>query len=144
MKKENVLITGASSGIGLELARQFAEHGHPLVLTAPGENELLAIARELAVPGVAPNSPLQTIAILTASPLSIKEASKATGLPIYLRQDLAQPRIALRILAATKTGTGSPHAAGAAGDHAEQREDRTDEVLSISSERPISEMEIYP
>jgi short-subunit dehydrogenase len=47
MKKENVLITGASSGIGLELARQFAEHGHALILTAPVENELQRIADEL-------------------------------------------------------------------------------------------------
>jgi short-subunit dehydrogenase len=47
MKKENVLITGASSGIGLELARQFASHGHPLIITAPVETELRSIADEL-------------------------------------------------------------------------------------------------
>jgi short-subunit dehydrogenase len=52
MKKENVLITGASSGIGLELARQFAQHGHPLILTARDESELRAIADELATEGV--------------------------------------------------------------------------------------------
>lgn len=28
------VITGASSGIGLELARQFAQHGHDLVVCA--------------------------------------------------------------------------------------------------------------
>jgi short-subunit dehydrogenase len=47
MKKERTLITGASSGIGLELARQFAMNGHSLVLTAPNESELENIAREL-------------------------------------------------------------------------------------------------
>jgi short-subunit dehydrogenase len=45
--KERALITGASSGIGLELARQFAKHGHPLVITAPVESELQALARAL-------------------------------------------------------------------------------------------------
>ena len=47
MNKENVLITGASSGIGLELARQFAEHGHSLILSAPVESELRQIAGEI-------------------------------------------------------------------------------------------------
>ena len=42
------LITGASSGIGLELARLFAEEGHPLVLVARDEQRLQGIARELA------------------------------------------------------------------------------------------------
>jgi short-subunit dehydrogenase len=45
--KERVLITGASSGIGLELTREFARHGHPLVLTAPIQTELESIAQEL-------------------------------------------------------------------------------------------------
>ena len=45
---ETVLITGASSGIGLELARQFAKHGHRLLLTAPVQEELERIAREFS------------------------------------------------------------------------------------------------
>jgi short-subunit dehydrogenase len=32
MANEIALITGASSGIGLELARQFAKNGHPLFI----------------------------------------------------------------------------------------------------------------
>src|SRR5436189_3671155 len=47
MKKENVLITGASSGIGLALAHEFATQGHSLALTAPVEMELRIIAEEL-------------------------------------------------------------------------------------------------
>ena len=48
MNEETVLITGASSGIGLALAREFAQHGHPLVLTAPVEAELRSLATDLA------------------------------------------------------------------------------------------------
>jgi uncharacterized protein len=47
MNSETALITGASSGIGLHLAREFASHGHPLVLLAPVEEELRAIAEEI-------------------------------------------------------------------------------------------------
>ena len=43
----NVLITGASSGIGLELARLFARDGNNLVLVARREELLNKIAGEL-------------------------------------------------------------------------------------------------
>ena len=41
------LITGATSGIGLHLAREFARQGHPLVLVAPVQSELDTIASGL-------------------------------------------------------------------------------------------------
>jgi len=45
------LITGASSGIGAALAREFARHGHTLVLTARREAELERLADEIARSG---------------------------------------------------------------------------------------------
>jgi uncharacterized protein len=45
--EETVLITGSSSGIGQHLAREFARHGHPLVLVAPDASELREIAVSL-------------------------------------------------------------------------------------------------
>jgi short-subunit dehydrogenase len=48
MSKETALVTGASSGIGLELSREFARNGHPLIITATSEVELRKIAGELS------------------------------------------------------------------------------------------------
>jgi short-subunit dehydrogenase len=42
-----VLITGASAGIGAELARVFAKHGHKLALVARSKEKLEALAAEL-------------------------------------------------------------------------------------------------
>lgn len=47
-----VLITGASGGIGADLARIFARQGHSLALVARSAGALEALAREVAVPGV--------------------------------------------------------------------------------------------
>lgn len=47
MSNETTLITGSSRGIGMHLAREFAKHGHSLVLVAPVEEELQQVATEL-------------------------------------------------------------------------------------------------
>jgi short-subunit dehydrogenase len=47
MPIDTALITGASSGIGLHLAHQFAKHGHSLVLVAPEASELDVLAADL-------------------------------------------------------------------------------------------------
>jgi len=46
-----VILTGASAGIGLELARVFARNGHRLVLIARRGEKLAALAREIADAG---------------------------------------------------------------------------------------------
>ncbi len=47
MSKERSLITGASSGIGYHLAREFAKNGHPLLLIAPDDAELRSVADQI-------------------------------------------------------------------------------------------------
>src|SRR5260370_28770194 len=45
------LITGASAGIGTELARGFASNGHRLALVARRADRLVKLAREIAAAG---------------------------------------------------------------------------------------------
>ncbi len=65
------VITGASAGIGAELARVFASHGHALVLVARREQRLNELAAEIAASGHAK--------------------------PLVLAMDLAEPDAAARI-----------------------------------------------
>lgn len=46
--KNVVLITGASSGLGLEMARQFAAKGYDLALCARSYDQLVSLAEELS------------------------------------------------------------------------------------------------
>jgi short-subunit dehydrogenase len=57
---ELALVTGASSGIGLELARQFAEHGYDLIINA--EDDELAAA-EASLAGTEGGRPLDAAAL---------------------------------------------------------------------------------
>jgi short-subunit dehydrogenase len=57
------LITGASAGIGVALAREFARHGHILALVARREERLQALANEIAASGA--TRPLVIAADLT-------------------------------------------------------------------------------
>lgn len=45
--RQNILITGASAGLGAEMARQFAAKGHNLALTARREERLETLRAEL-------------------------------------------------------------------------------------------------
>ena len=47
MNRGTALITGASGGIGGELAKVFAAHGHELVLVGRNRKRLVELAREL-------------------------------------------------------------------------------------------------
>lgn len=52
-KRPLALVTGASSGIGADLARELARHGHDLVLTARRTEPMRALADELKPLGAA-------------------------------------------------------------------------------------------
>jgi uncharacterized protein len=58
------VITGASAGIGVALARVFARHGHDLAIVARREDRLRALADEIAAIG--PHRPIVIVADLAA------------------------------------------------------------------------------
>lgn len=78
-----VILTGASAGIGMELARVFARNGHRLVLIARRGEKLAALAREIVAAGGAE--------------------------PLVLALDLQQPGMADRIDAELKARGCEPH-----------------------------------
>jgi uncharacterized protein len=79
-----VLITGASGGIGYELAKLFARDHHSLVLVARSADKLAQIAHELQVHGVT----IKTIALDLAAPPA----------PKFLFDQLQREGVAIDIL----------------------------------------------
>ena len=80
-----VLITGASSGLGLEFAKLFAAAGHPLVLSARREDKLQALAAQLrAAHGIA----------VTVLPLDLAQPGAASK----LAQAVADAGVQIEIL----------------------------------------------
>jgi short-subunit dehydrogenase len=78
-EKRYTLITGGTMGIGYELAKQFAEHGHNLILVARHENHLHSAKQELAKA----NIDVVTIAkdlFIPQSPFELYEEVKSRGL----------------------------------------------------------------
>jgi short-subunit dehydrogenase len=77
-----VLITGASGGIGLELAKEFAAAGHDVVLVARGKDRLVPLASELeAAHGVAAWVVAADLAEPTA-PMAIYEQVQRLGITV--------------------------------------------------------------
>lgn len=83
MFKKYVLITGASSGIGLELAHQFAKNGYDLILVARRKKLLQTLANELHIKYGSeseliekdleePNAAKEVVAILQRKNISIE------------------------------------------------------------------------
>jgi len=76
------LITGASAGIGTELARVFASHGHRLALVARRADRLEALAAEITAAGGAPPIVIPCDLVQPDSGERIAEALTAAGLEV--------------------------------------------------------------
>jgi len=74
------LITGASAGIGAELARVFASHGHALVLAARRQAQLDTLAAEIATAGHTRPKVIATDLALRDGPARLADALHAAGL----------------------------------------------------------------
>lgn len=75
------LVTGASSGIGVALARELAAHGAKLILTARRKERLESLAAELTAKGTEVRV-IPANLIDPAAPLEIWDATEGAGLEV--------------------------------------------------------------
>ena len=115
------IITGASAGIGAELARVFARHGHALVLVARREPQLKALAAEIAASG--------------------------ETMPLVLPIDLGRPDAAARISEAlAANGLEAQYVVnnagfGLVGDSADRKRDDLLEMIDLNM-RALTELSL--
>ncbi|MFT4242457.1 MAG: SDR family oxidoreductase [Acidovorax sp.] len=79
-----VLITGASAGIGAELAREFARHGHRLTLVARRREALAALAAELKKDHQADVQIVAQDLAKPGGPAAVLKAAQAGGEPVAI------------------------------------------------------------
>ena len=98
------LVTGASSGLGLELARLFAADGHPLVLVARSADRLAALAdtlrrdyevdvRVMAADLTVADAPAALVAELAAAGLGIRHLVNNAGFGAYGEFTARDPQV---------------------------------------------------
>ncbi len=73
------IVTGASAGIGAELARRLSRSGRPVLAVARREDRLQALADEARAAGAAPIHPLAADVAGERAPERIAEAARARG-----------------------------------------------------------------
>jgi short-subunit dehydrogenase len=86
------LVTGASSGIGAAIAREYARRGVPLILTARRESRLQELARQLA-----PQVPVEIVVADLADPRA----------PALIAEEIRRRGLSVRILV-NNAGYGVP------------------------------------
>jgi short-subunit dehydrogenase len=82
------LITGASAGIGVALARELAEHGAKFILTARRKDRLDALSAELTGKGAEVRTVVADLNHPTA-PQQIYDATEGAGIPVDILIDNA-------------------------------------------------------
>ena len=79
---QHVLLTGATSGIGLELGRLFAAAGHPLIIVGHKESTLETTAQHLRTMGAPQVHTVRADLMLSSGPMKVRAATEQLGVHV--------------------------------------------------------------